>query len=54
MKDVELHPTIVCYEREAPDETIHMDIKVPRCFTKLGHCITGRHIGMPPEQVGSI
>ena len=43
MKDLELRPAIIRYERKTSDEIIHMDIKVLRCFAKPGHRVTGRH-----------
>ena len=53
VKDTEPRPTIVCCERKTPGEIIHMDIKVPGCFVKLGHRVIGRHIGMARTPLGA-
>src|SRR5829696_5360901 len=41
IKDLEPAAPIIRYEREAPGEMIHIDIKKLGCFDRVGHRITG-------------
>jgi transposase InsO family protein len=44
-KDLEPAPPVVRYERKAPGELIHLDIKKLGRFEKVGHRITGDRAG---------
>jgi len=53
LRNLEPKPPVQRYERQTPGELIHIDVKKPARFRKVGHLITGNRQQERSTRVGS-